>query len=310
LFHSAFIRLFLILFPLSLLIVAIYLNSHLSVSSRYSKLSKSQCIFYLGLSFVPFKKTQSSRIANKNLVLWHSTVLSKNFFTQNLKNFENDLKIIKNIIFSFPLALTKDKKWIFSYDTFLILPHGERKELSHLTYLEIEKIHQNIMGHHFVLLQLEHVFSYLLDRNFLFYLKGYHRENIIKTLDSIRNKTKGTIYISSFDEKLLRDLEMMDVKWKILYPFKPLLRFQILSWLGSLWIELPGDGFIIPSQISLSEKTLLSLKSQNKLIFLEQDSHFENHNEALFQHAHALISSNPQKDWSIIREKNPCLIKK
>ena len=324
-------RLFLIFFPLSLLLVSLFLtNKHqprdkmhphfFKKAGQGSAFLESKCFFYLGLSFFPIEEKKQNFFKGKQdfqAPLWASYLLSDQDFVQTLQTLKEDFKkekwTLKKILFVFPLALTKDDVWIISKKTFFILPTGERKELSHLTYLEIKTLHESLSGNKaYVPLKLEKVFSYLPNEaHFLFYLEGSHREKIIRNLDkNLKEKTKGEIYLSSSNEKLLKEIISLGGDWSILHSFKTLVRFQIMSlFTFNSFKNMPGRGLIVPSIFPLSFQIISFLQDQKKLLFFEKDPPYNSDSQVLIQKAQALISSQPKSALSIIKSKKPCFIK-
>ena len=325
-------RLFLILFPMGLLWLALFLTNNKPAwrdsakppfskkETKISSLLESKCPFYLGISFFPVEEKKQN--------LWTSPkpfpsppfrtfLLSKKSFVKKLNIFKKEFKkenfSFEKAIFAFPLVLTKNGKWLISKKTFFILPTGERKELSHLTYSEIKNFHTDFTQEKvYSPLKLETVFSYLPDKNFLFYLEGSDRDKIIEKLEkNLKSRTKGQVYLSSSNEKLLEEILALGSNWKVLHSFKSLVRFQIMNilHLGS-FKNFPGKGFIIPSLFSFSSESLSFFQNQKKLLFFEKDPPYDSLSQTLIQNTQALISSKPKQALSIVKIKKPCLIKK
>lgn len=327
-FRRAFQRLFLILLPVSLLFVALFfvhkkfhLLSKTELSFPQDKkgmagFSNPQCPFYLGLSFFPLEEKKKSFFKGEIKSLWMSDVLSEQDFTQKLEDFKKYFKkkgvSLKKILFVFPLALTKDNQWLVSKKTFFILPTGERKELSHLLYSEIEELHKGFLKQkRYTPLKLESLFSYLPNKNFLFYLESSNREKVIKNMDkNFKAKTQWEIYFSSSNEKLLREILDLSPDWQVLHSFKTLLRFQMMSiFKPAVFKNLPGRGLIIPTALVPPARLLLSLQNQEKLIFFEKDPPYDPTSQALIQKTQALISSQAKQVLSIVQSKKPCFMK-
>lgn len=322
-------RLFLILFPLSLLLIALFLNEKKSLRQnkikpssenkiKDSKFLESKCLFYLGVSFFPMEEKKQNLFASPQPFQppsFRDHLISEKKFEKKLKNlkqiFKKEKLRLKNRLFVFPLALTKDNKWLISKKTFLILPKGERKELSHLTFPEIQGLYEKFPEKPYKLLKLETVFSYLPNGNFLFHLTGSNREKIIENLKKLKEKTRGIIYLSSPNERLLKEILVLEENWKVLHSFKSLTRFQIANVFHLAYLKnFPGEGFIIPSLFPLSNKSLILLQNQKKLLFFKKNPAYNSFDQILIQKAHALISSQPKQALSIVKIKKPCLIKK
>ena len=212
-FQQALKRLFLVLFPVILFVTALYL-SHIHPPKQDSapqQHTANNCPFYLGISFFSQKEIfQPNKLTTYTLN--ESDFIKK---TQNLNSiFQKENLSLKQIFFSLPLTLTKEEEWIISQKTFFILPTGERKQISHLTYSEINDFHNflyptdlNSTNQDYKTLKLDKVLSLLPKKsNFLFYLIGSDRKKIIKNLNKIQNKIQGDLYLSSYNEKLLKDL--------------------------------------------------------------------------------------------------------
>ncbi len=328
--RQALRRLFLILFPISLFLLALFFIDQESQrrnkiqpftpKTEFGKFSflSSDCPFYLGVSFFPIEdKKQKLSISQKSfqIPLLKDYFLSEKQFKKKLKTFkiifrEENLSL-KNTLFVFPLVLTKDNEWLIGREAFFILPTGERKELSHINYSEAGGLYKSFTRENDQLLKLSDVFSYLPDSNFLFHLKGSNREKIIKNIKNFKDKTKGEIYLSSFNERLLEEVIALDSNWNVLHSFKKLMRFQIMNafYLADFQ-NLFGRGFVIPSSFPLSTKSLLFLQSKRKLLFVEKDPPYGSVGQSFIQNVQALISSQPKQALSIVKAKKPCLVGK
>ena len=325
-FKQAFKRLFLILFPISLFALALFLtrfDSNSTSSSFQNSHLTASCPFYLGLSFFPIREKQ----AVPNLSSWRDNLLAERDFIKKIQDLKRHNKALsfKNVIFVFPVALTREEEWIISQKTFFIFPTGERKEISHLSYSEIQDFYkhskasirllklnpyeQSSLRAKAVPLKLKKVFSHLpKSASFLLLLKGSHREKIIRNLKkSLANKKTETIYLSSSNEKLLKDLLTLDSDWLILHSFKTLLRRELLSMWSHSFKTLPGEGLIIPPAFAPFFQNLAT--RQQKLLFFEKDPPYNLQDQALIQQAQGLISSRPHLALRSIRNKRTCFIK-
>ena len=320
--EKAIKRLFLIVFPLSLLFLAFFLNSKYFfrqvqisfVNNEESVFFKSQCPFYLGVSFFSIEEKKIV-LEKKNKIPIIDYFLSEKKFKESVKRLKKDFQkeklSLKKVLFVFPLVLTKDKKWIISKKTFFILPRGERKEISHLTYSEIKKMYKDFNRRKTdIPLRLETVFSSLKNQNFLFDLKGSNRKKILAHLDKdFKDKTRGDMYLFSSNEKLLKEISILSEKWNILHSFKSLLKIQIMDMLYlASFKNLQGQGFVIPLKLSSSMKHLLTFRGQKKLLFFTGDPPFDSFGQMPASSMNALISFKPKQALSIIKNKKPCLI--
>ena len=323
----AFFRLFLILFPLSLLGLALFLTnknnplSHKSTSLSQKKENflalEAKCPFYYGFSFFPLKEKKQNLFTNqRDLAPFTSYLLSKQSFLKKVQDVKTELKkhnlSLKKILWELPLVLTKDKKWLISKKSFFILPTGERKEFSHLPVSEVEALHKNFMQNKFyTILRLSEALPILPDSHFLFLIGGSHKKNLMEKLKTLPlQNTTGDIFFSSSNEKLLRDIALK-TDWKILHSFKSLARWQIMKiFQAHSWKEFLGAGFLLPPMFSLPLKDLETLKKQKKLLFLKKDPPYTPFHQSLIQKSNALISSKPPQAFSIIKQKKPCFMEK
>ncbi|MCZ0931920.1 MAG: hypothetical protein OXJ52_02055 [Oligoflexia bacterium] len=346
-FHQALKRLFLILFPVILFLTALYL-SHIrppKQSSVSQQILKKNCPFYLGVSFFS-KKTDFQKNKLTTYLLPESAFTKK---TQDLKlYFQKENVSLEQILFVFPLTLTKEEEWTVSQKTLFILPTGERKQISHLTYSEINNLHKSL-NPNYKALKLSLISSFLPKKsNFLFYLLGSNRQKIIKNLDKIQNKIQGNLYLSSSNEKLLKDLLLYrscanldefseDSRWrredclaeisnrsglsqtnlnlslkanfKILHSFKTFIRLEMLSVFPQSFKQIEGQGIVIPNSFPPAREMLDSLKQENKLLFFEKDPPYTKQDKYWIENSQALISSQTKLAISSIKDKKACLIK-
>ena len=385
-FHQALKRLFLVLFPVILFVTALYLSyiQPPQQGSKSQQISNKNCPFSLGVSFFSQKEDfQKNKL--KTYILSEFGFLKK---MQNLKNyFRTENVSQKQIFFVFPLTLTKEEEWIVSQKTLFILPTGERKQISHFTYSEINHFHKDLywfenfetfsedshlrkslalqrtakpvgdensnlinIKQEYKALKLNVILSSLPKRsNFLFYLLGSDRKKIIKNLDKIQNKTQGRLYLSSPNEKLLKDLLLyqsclrrtsssedfhprgqdclagisnkigifqtnlnpaLKENTKILHSFKTLIRLKMLSIFPQPFKKIQGEGIIVPASVPPSQEILHFLKQEDKLLFFKKDPPYRAQDKYWIKHSQALISSQAKLAISSIKEKKTCLIKK
>ena len=441
-FQQALKRLFLILFPVTLFLTALCL-SHIYPQKQGpagQQHTANNCPFYLGVSFFSQKE-----IFHPNQLTTY-TLNESDFIkkTQNLNSiFQKENLSLKQIFFSLPLTLTKEEEWIVSQKTFFILPTGERKQISHLTYSEINQFHRlpyqsdlsppfsvkdsrfrgndkketrsnrqsknlkqqknrpnkqtdnlkqqknrpnkqtdnlkqqknrpnrqtdnlkqqgnnankkerNLNNKNanqdYKALKLDKILSSLPKKsNFLFYLMGSDRKKIIKNLNKIQEKAEGDLYLSSSNEKLLKDLLLyrscsnftdlsttfqrqkkeeclaevsgriglpaenlssaLKANIKILHSFKTLIRLEILSILPQSFKHIQGEGLITPNSLPLDQERLARLKQENKLLFFEKEPPYTTQDKYRIENSQALISSQAQLAISSIKDKKACLIK-
>ena len=347
-FHQALKRLSLVLFPVILFVTALYL-SHIrqpKQSSSSQQLLNKNCPFYLGVSFFS-QKTEFQKNKLTSYILPESAFIKK---TQDLKlYFQKENIVLEQIFFVFPLTLTKEEEWIASQKTLFILVTRERKQISHLTYSEINNFHK-ILNPNYKALKLDMILSSLpKNSNFLFYLLGSDRKKIIKNLDKIQNKIQGSLYLSSSNEKLLKDLllyqsclslgassedsrfreqdclaeisnkigilqtnlnQPLKTNIKILHSFKALIRLKMLSVLPQSFKQIQGKGIIVPNSVPLSQEMLHFLKQENKLLFFDKDPPYTTQDKYWIKNSQALISSQVKLAISSIKDKKTCLFKK
>ena len=355
-FRPALKRLFLVLFPILLFMTALYLTytypKKQTLTSQQHNIKP--CPFYLGVSFF----SQKEKFQPKQLTTY---TLSEKFFTKKIQNLRRYFKknniSLKQVFFALPLTLTKEEDWIVSEKTFFILPTGERKQISHLTYFEINHFHKRSensnddpINSSYQALKLNKILSSLPKKsNFLFYLLGSNRKATIKNLNKIQDKIQGRLYLSSPNEKLLKDLllyqscsnsknlsktaqfdkkdeclaeassrrglpleslkQPLKNNIKILHSFKTLIRLEILSIFPYLFEQIRGDGLIAPNNLPLDQKSLHLLKQEGKLLFFEKDPPYSLEDKKIIQKSQALISSQIKLAISSIKDKKTCLLK-
>ena len=227
---------------------------------------------------------------------------------------------LRQVFFAIPITLTKKEEWIVSQKTFFILPTGERKQISHLTYSEINDFHNfsKNMNQDYKVLKLNKILSFLPNRsNFLFYLVGSNREKMIKNLEKTQSKITGDLYLSSSNEKILKDLMFLQASLnstlkpevKILHSFKALIRLELLSFFPHAFKKVLGQGLIVPNSFSPSYEILNLLKQENKLLFFEKNPPYTSQDQHLIKNSQALISSHVKLAISSIKDEKSCLIK-
>ena len=245
------------------------------------------CHLLLGVSLLP----QESSFLSKKQLLKKVQSLPKSS--------------LKKTFFVLTLALDKQEQWMISQKAFFILPSGERKEISHLTYKEILALtHTNSD----TLLSLDQALLYLpKNASFLLYLLGSNRQKIIKNLDQALSKTKRTLYISSENERLLTEIQKHSFSYpfQILHSYKSLIRMEMMSVLPSTFKNFQGEGLIVPEPFSsLNLDTLDVLRQKGKLIFLEKEPPYKKEDHLLLKNSSALISSQPAKSLKDLQDTN------
>lgn len=327
-FIPAVVRFLLIVFFTFLIFLCLFFSDvYFSGDSSPSDLPKksqplpeilsSSCPFYFGLSFFPVERKQSSSFKGKKPFanpLWMDNFLSREQVVLVLEDvkklFLKEKLSLNRLLFVFPLALSKDEKWLISKKTFFILPTGERKELSHLSFSEIvQEAKNNAIAQENRPLSWQDVFPLLPSpASFLFYLEGSDREKMIRNIKSLKESIKGTVYISSSNELFLREMSKENEgEILILHSFRAFLRLQMLSLFRKSFGKLQGQGLIVPSAFSLFPYGLKPLRDRNQILFLEKDPPYHVHQE-IIENIQALISSHPERAWKFIRNKKPCFI--
>ena len=266
---KALLRLFLILFPLSLLGLAFFLmnqdklSSYKKNNSLFQKrgphpVEQSNCPLYYGFSFFPLtEKRQNFFNHQKDSAPFISYLLSKQNFLKKVQDVKTELKkqpfSLKKILWEFPLVFTKDKKWLISKKSFFILPTGERKEFSHLSVLEITKQHKNFIQNKqyefdiknqeakakqdksftqnklYTPLTLSKALSFLPESHFLFLIEGSHKGSFIESLKSLPLKNLKAKVYFSSSNEKLLQKIALTTEWQILHSFKSLAQWQILK---------------------------------------------------------------------------------
>jgi len=245
----------------------------------------------------------------------------------------------KQVFFVLPLVLNKEEEWIVSEKVFLRLAGGERKEISQLSYEEILNLQnsqsqsvrskkqrdpyrqspyrqsedkrvlksgQNILSLETALL--------LLPKNssVLFRLLGSDRPKIIKNLGKALSKIKGTVYISSSNERLLNELSRLAFSYdfEILRSYKSLIRLEMLSVFPSSAVSYKSfkeGGVLIPSVFSMIDfEALTLLKQKGKLLFFEKDPPYTYRDKIWLEKASALISSKIPETLKYLQKKTNC----
>lgn len=300
-FEPGLKRLFLILFPLALVGLAFFLidlkQGQYSVQDKQGS-HTNNCDFLLGVSFFPHNKKNFH--LKENPYFLSKKKLIKQF--EKVKGFNQE-----HIFFVLPLALTKEEEWIVSRDTFFILPSGERKEISHLTFSQMQEYYKD-----FRLLKIGQAISYLPKKaNFLFYLLDLDQNKVIKNMEKIMPLVQGDLYFSSLDETLLKKLLALSFSrsFKILHSFKALTRVNLLPFMSSQ--KLKGHGVIIPFPLPFSILNANYFTKKGKvLVFFEKDPPYTKGDMSKTQNLQALISSQPQLAISSMKHKKTCFIKK
>lgn len=146
-FEQAFKRLFIVLLPFFFIALAFFIISMESKKQMdlFTRVQPEECRLLLGVSPFSKKKTKTenskkeitdlSRFSVSSSSLGESYFLTKEELLKSLKAVENIPQ--EKTFFVWPLVLNKEGEWIISEKVFFMLPSGERKEISHLTYEEI-----------------------------------------------------------------------------------------------------------------------------------------------------------------------------
>lgn len=321
-------RLFIILFPLSLLALAMFLqNLDQKPFSKPYALSKKPvkkptftkddfCPFYFGFSFFSIDKKAKQKDVNP-AITFQTKFLYKSHFLKKLQNISQEFQkhntSLKHALFVLPIVLTKNNQWIISKKSFFFLKNGERQEISYMSYLDIKK-HLDFFtkSQNLKLISLSEVLDHLPSENVLFYIEGSRRNKIIKHLQKLLKKIKiKKIYISSSNARLLQDILALKTPLKILHSFKHFIKFQIMkTFLLKSWVSIPGKGFLIPSVFSSFISDSDQFKKHNKLFFLQKDPPYDIFHKNLIKKTNAVISSKAKLDLNILKYKNSCFISK
>ena len=337
-FEQAFKRLFLVLLPFFFIGLAFYLVSMDAKKHHAPLLSKQpfkKCHFLLGLS--PFSKSliKNQKSLNSGTAFTsHSKRLNLKTLTKPFLQGEsyfltkeqilNSIQVAETLpkekfFFAWPLVLNKEEEWIISQKVFFILPSGERKEISHLSYDEILSFQKEIPefksknSKQFVL-SLNTALSYVpKDSSFLFQLLGSDRQKIIKNLDKALSKLKGAIYISSNNERLLNEISQYSFQseFKILHSYKSLIRLEMLSVLSQSAFfdkQFRGEGLLIPDVFTtINFDTIDFLKQKGKLLFFKKDPPYTKQDRIWIEKSSALIVSQFQEALPYLHEEWGCV---
>ena len=160
-------------------------------------------------------------------------------------------------------------------------------------------------------LTLNTALSYMpKNSHFLFFLLGSDRQKIIKNLDKALLQTRGAVYISSDNERLLDELYQHSFQsdFKILHSYKSLIRLEMISAVShSFYERFKGDGLIVPDLFSpISFDTLVFLKQQRKLLFFEKDPPYKKEDKKWIENSAAVISSQIQETLSYLHQETKC----
>ena len=160
-------------------------------------------------------------------------------------------------------------------------------------------------------LTLNTALSYMpKNSHFLFFFLGSDRQKIIKNLDKALLKARGTVYISSDNERLLDELYQYSFQsdFKILHSYKSLIRLEMISAVAhSFYERFKGDGLIVPDLFSpISFNTLVFLKQQRKLLFFEKDPPYKKEDKKWIENSSAVISSQIQETLSYLHQETKC----
>ena len=299
--HKAFQRLFIILFPLILISLALFLiNTGSKMQNLKPKsLKLNPCNFNLALSFFPKSPPHSTSSPTQR-----SYLLSKKSFLNQISL----AKPLKAFIFVLPVLLNQEENWIISKKVFFIATHGERKEISQLNQLEIQGFHKD-----FQILSLDQVLEILDPKSrFLLQILGSDREKILKNLSKITSKIQGELFLSSTNEQLIGDMIKLQEKnpqaFKIIHSFKTLIRSQILSFLPIK--SFVADGVWVPGFVSDIEFDQFSrLEKENKKIFIEKEPPYSEEDLKKANSSYIFISSNPKLALSSVKNKKACFNK-
>ena len=238
------------------------------------------------------KNKECQLLLGVSLFPQESSFLSKKQLLKSVQSIPK--KALKKTFFVLTLALDKQEQWIISKKVFFILSSGERKEISHLTYKDILALTNTNSKN---LLSLDQALLYLPKKaSFLLHLLGSNRQKMIKNLDKALLKTKRTLYVSSENERLLKELktQAFSYQFKILHSYKSLIRMEMMSVLPSPFKNFQGEGIMIPELFSSINLDALDFLRQNgKLIFLEKEPPYKKEDRLLLQSSSALISSQP-----------------
>ena len=261
---QAFKRLALILLPVSFFVLALVL-SH---SFKEETSRGSFCPSFLSFSFFSFENDFPFHQGEfSHTLLFKSEFLKKK--SKVLKSFQGIRKDKR--LFVFPLFLTKDARLIVSQKKFVILPSGERKEISHFNFDELKEQVKSLLGKK-ELLSLKDVLKTFSEGNLLFFLEDRNPEKLLKRLKELKIKTKLPVFFASSQSLLLNEIKKINPEFKILHTFKQIIRLQLLSLFRPLTRKkLEMDGVVLPSNFQASKDLTRFLEEEDQFIFQEKN---------------------------------------
>ena len=304
----AFLRLFLVFFPLLPLYLALVLSENSQKPSEKKEAAlETQCPPFIGVSPL-FKEQNLSK--KRGASLSHYPFISETDFFKQISKMQSHFKqnniSLDYLFITLPLYLTKDNHWIVSNRSFIISQNLERKEVSHID-------HKNLWQSFFDTyksnpLTLNKILKKYPKTSLLLKMEGLDDKKILKQLDFLTNHG-GLIYLLSSNEDLLKEISHKYPKILFLHSFKKLIRFKLLNILRiQSFVNFPGDGVLAPSSLSPSHKTISYIKNLNKLFLLEEEN-LNKIPKILSKSINGLVSSNFQSSKEFIEHKNSCFLK-
>lgn len=244
--------------------------------------------------FVGLKPSFSEDVTKSTLVF------KKDFFSPQFQ--KSKFLREENLGFALPLFLTKDKKWLVSYKSFLFTPQG-RAEIAHLSLKDI----QELFGRPLLLTEVLERFP---KKTLFLIINTRNPERAFKNLKFIYAR-KNTL-INSENEELILALSRETTVLSLVHSFRNLVRFQLMNLLGlSGVLPLSAQGILVPSYFALSQKTVRQLKSQEKNLYLEIKNSLQDISPSLQPFLSGILTENIDQGMQFIQNKksSSCLRK-
>lgn len=303
---NGIIRLLLVLFPVSALLIALILNQKRfefapSIAQQPTPWFKSSCSFFTAL--LPLFPAKIPSQEDKEFL----PVASKKDFFEHYQNhqasFQKNRIHPQALMMALPISLTKDTAWIVSNKSFILSSKAQRTEISHLNKKDLQDLF--FKKYKKSPLFLQDVLKAFHSPPLFLKIKG---KKDLKALE-LFNNYPNPLYLFSRNEKLLNEIPFKSPHLFLIYPFKKLIQFQVLSLFQlTSYISLPGQGILIPSSLSPSFKTLSLIKNANKIL-IGESSTYDLLPEALVKNMDGFVTSHREASLKFMKNKKSCLIK-
>lgn len=298
----AIFRLFLIILPLIPLMLMLSMGKKKSetrppyTSQSIPSVLEKNCPFFLAISPQFFKQSK------KNSGVFLTFLIKEQDFLNQIKMVSKKLQTRPYL--SLPIYQTKDGHWLVSQKSFVMSKDFERIEISHLNYKKLQN--KFIKKHGSKALSLTKILQYFPHHNLFLKIKSKNEDKILKHLSFLK-KHKPKTYVFSPNQTLLQKIKQTYPSAILIHSFKKMIRSHFFLALSlQSFVDVEGDGILIPNHLPIAKNMLVYMKDHKKLLIIEKNKPSQNVSKYLSSNISGLIVSNLSHAKDFISHNKNC----